>query len=167
MVSSIRDGTYAMTTCQRAHSSGRLARAGCGKLLRGQTMDDRRGIYPSRHPLPAMIADSFKVRAMRPEEIGLASDWAADEGWNPGLADPACFGTVDPEGFLLGKLDGRPAATISVVNYNANFAFLGFYIARPDLRGRGYGLRIWQAGMAHAGLRTGGLDGVYAQTVNY
>ena len=114
-----------------------------------------------------MIADSFKVRAMRPEEIGLASDWAADEGWNPGLADPACFGTVDPEGFLLGKLDGRPAATISVVNYNANFAFLGFYIVRPDLRGRGYGLRIWQAGMAHAGSRTVGLDGVIAQQENY
>ena len=114
-----------------------------------------------------MIADSFKVRAMRPEEIGLASDWAADEGWNPGLADPACFGTVDPEGFLLGELDGRPAATISVVNYDANFAFLGFYIVRPDLRGRGYGLRIWQAGMAHAGSRTVGLDGVIAQQENY
>jgi RimJ/RimL family protein N-acetyltransferase len=113
-----------------------------------------------------MIADSFKVRAMRPEEIGLASDWAADEGWNPGLADPACFGTVDPEGFLLGELDGRPAATISVVNYDANFAFLGFYIVRPDLRGRGYGLRIWQAGVAHAGSRTVGLDGVIAQQEN-
>ena len=85
---------------------------------------------------------------MRPEEIALAADWAAAEGWNPGLADAACFATVDPEGFLIGELDGAPAATISCVNYDERFAFLGFYIVRPDLRGRGYGLRIWNAAIA-------------------
>src|SRR5262249_36887685 len=62
---------------------------------------------------------------------------------------------------------GRAAATISCVIYDASFAFLGFYIVRPDLRGRGYGLRIWQAAMAHAGTRTVGLDGVVAQQENY
>ena len=80
---------------------------------------------------------------MRPEEISIAVDWAAAEGWNPGLADAACFAAADPEGFLIGELDGAPAATVSCVNYGASFAFLGFYIVREDLRGRGYGLRIW------------------------
>ena len=47
------------------------------------------------------------------------------------------------------------------------FAFLGFYIVRPDLRGRGYGLRIWNAAVDHAGGRTIGLDGVVAQQENY
>ena len=88
---------------------------------------------------------------MRPDEIALAADWAAAEGWNPGLADAACFATVDAAGFLIGELDGAPAATISCVNYDERFAFLGFYIVRPDLRGRGYGLRIWNAAIAHAG----------------
>jgi GNAT superfamily N-acetyltransferase len=114
-----------------------------------------------------MIEDSFKVRAMRPDEIALTADWAAAEGWNPGLADATCFATADANAFLLGELDGRPAATISVVNYDSDFAFLGFYIVRPDLRGRGYGWRIWQAGIAHAGSRTIGLDGVLAQQENY
>src|SRR5262249_12101516 len=41
------------------------------------------------------------------------------------------------------------------------------YIVRPDLRGRGYGLSIWQAAIAHAGTRTIGLDGVIAQQANY
>jgi hypothetical protein len=100
-------------------------------------------------------------------EIALAADWAAAEGWNPGLADPACFATVDPQGFLIGELDGVPATTISVINYDDRFAFLGFYIVRPDLRGRGYGWRTWQAGIAHAGSRTIGLDGVVAQQENY
>src|SRR5262249_9630478 len=70
-------------------------------------------------------------------------------------------------GFLIGELDGQPAATISCVNYDERFAFLGFYIVRPDLRGRGYGLRIWNAAMAHAGDRIVGLDGVGAQQANY
>jgi GNAT superfamily N-acetyltransferase len=104
---------------------------------------------------------------MRPEEIALAVDWAAGEGWNPGLGDAACFDTVDREGFLIGEVEGAAAATISCLNYDERFAFLGFYIVRPDLRGRGYGLRIWNAAIAHAGARTVGLDGVVAQQDSY
>src|SRR5207245_857087 len=114
-----------------------------------------------------MTTDSFRVRVMGPQDIALVLDWAAAEGWNPGLADAGCFASVDPEGFLLGEIAGAPAATISVINYDERFAFLGFYIVRPDLRGRGYGWRLWQSGMAHAGARTVGLDGVLAQQENY
>src|SRR5919201_109684 len=109
----------------------------------------------------------LKIRSMRADEIALAIDWAAAEGWNPGLADAACFTTVDTDGFLIGELDGAPAATVSCVNYDERFAFLGFYIVRADLRGRGLGLRIWNAAIAHAGVRTMGLDGVVAQQDNY
>jgi GNAT superfamily N-acetyltransferase len=112
-------------------------------------------------------ATELRIRAMRPDEIAIAIDWAAAEGWNPGLADAECFSTVDPKGFLIGELDGAAAATISCVNYDERFAFLGFYIVRPDLRGRGYGLRVWNAAIAHAGARTIGLDGVVAQQDNY
>src|SRR5262249_33540377 len=112
-------------------------------------------------------ASDLRIRVMRPEEIALAVNWAADEGWNPGLGDGACFATVDREGFLIGEVEGAAAATISCLNYDERFAFLGFYIVRPDLRGRGYGLRIWNAAIAHAGARTVGLDGVVAQQDNY
>jgi len=111
--------------------------------------------------------NDLTIRQMRPDEIALAVDWAAAEGWNPGLSDAACFAAEDPEGFFIGELDGRPAAVISCVKYGAQFAFLGFYIVRPDLRGRGYGLKIWNAAIAHAGRRVIGLDGVVAQQANY
>jgi GNAT superfamily N-acetyltransferase len=111
--------------------------------------------------------NTFNIRTMRPDEISLAVDWAAAEGWNPGLADAACFACVDRQGFLIAELDGAPAATVSCVNYNEGFSFLGFYIVRPDLRGTGCGIRIWKAAIAHAGSRVIGLDGVTAQQDNY
>ena len=111
--------------------------------------------------------DGLRIRPMRPDEISIAVNWAAAEGWNPGLADDACFAVVDPQGFLIGEFEGAPAATVSCVNYDAGFAFLGFYIVRKDLRGRGFGLRLWNAAIAHAGARVIGLDGVVAQQQNY
>ena len=104
---------------------------------------------------------------MRPDEIPIAVDWAAAEGWNPGLSDAACFAAADRQGFFIGELDGEAAATVSCVNYGAGFAFLGFYIVRKDLRGRGLGLRIWDSAIAHAHPRVIGLDGVVAQQENY
>ncbi len=109
----------------------------------------------------------LRIRAMATSDLNLAADWAAAEGWNPGLADMPCFASIDPTGFLVGEFEGRPAAIISNVNYSADFAFLGFYIVRPDLRGRGLGIAIWNAALAHSGARVVGLDGVVAQQENY
>jgi len=117
--------------------------------------------------MPRRVYDSFRVRTMSPDEVALAVDWAAAEGWNPGLSDASCFAAADPEGFLLGEIGGVPAAILSAVNYDEHFCFLGFYIVRPDFRGRGLGLRIWQAGIVRAGSRAIGLDGVVAQQDNY
>ncbi|WP_025036912.1 GNAT family N-acetyltransferase [Bradyrhizobium sp. DOA9] len=109
----------------------------------------------------------LQIRNLCPGEIALAIDWAAAEGWNPGLADAACFAIPDARGFLVGEIDGEPVATVSCVNYDDRFAFLGFYIVRARFRGAGHGLRIWNAAIAHAGARVIGLDGVVAQQENY
>ncbi|SEN72527.1 GNAT family N-acetyltransferase [Bradyrhizobium sp. OK095] len=109
----------------------------------------------------------LQIRNLRPEEISIAIDWAAAEGWNPGLSDAACFAIPDAQGFFVGEIDGEPVATVSCVNYDDRFAFLGFYIVREGFRGAGHGLRIWNAAIAHAGSRVIGLDGVVAQQDNY
>jgi ribosomal protein S18 acetylase RimI-like enzyme len=107
------------------------------------------------------------IRPMTARDLRTAIDWAAAEGWNPGLMDDFCFATVDPDGMLIATVDDVPVGCITVVNYDDAFAFLGFYIVQADHRGRGYGMALWQAGMAHAGERLVGLDGVPAQQANY
>jgi hypothetical protein len=104
---------------------------------------------------------------MRRDEVDIAVEWAAQEGWNPGLHDADCFHAADSNGFLIGLLDDEPVATISVVEYGRSFGFLGFYIVKPAHRGKGYGLQIWNAGLKCLEGRTVGLDGVVAQQENY
>jgi GNAT superfamily N-acetyltransferase len=111
--------------------------------------------------------DGYRIRTMTAREVAIAVDWAAGEGWNPGLHDATCFRAADPGGFLVGELDGLPIATISVVRYGPRFGFLGLYIVRSSHRGRGYGRQLWNAGLAHLRGCTVGLDGVVAQQANY
>jgi GNAT superfamily N-acetyltransferase len=113
------------------------------------------------------MAPAYTIRRMGPEEVSLAIDWAAAEGWNPGLHDAGAFYSADPDGFLVGELGGRPVACISAVAYDASFGFLGFYIVHPEFRGRGFGLRIWNEAMSYLGDRNIGLDGVPDQQANY
>ena len=114
-----------------------------------------------------MKESDLHIRNMSRKELDRVIDWAAAEGWNPGRKDPECFFTADPEGFLIGELNGEPVASISVVRYGEDFAFLGLYIVRPEFRGQGFGLRIWQEGMKRLAGFNIGLDGVVAQQPNY
>lgn len=106
-------------------------------------------------------------RPMQRAELDLAVEWAAAEGWNPGLHDADAFWAADPGGFWLAEHAGEPVACISVVRYAPGYGFLGFYICRPEHRGKGHGLALWNAGKAHLGVRCVGLDGVVAQQGNY
>ncbi len=107
------------------------------------------------------------IRPMSRSELDLGIDWAAAEGWNPGLHDADSFHAADPQGFLVALLGDEPVGMISAVRYGRSFGFIGFYIVRPAYRGRGHGLALWQAGMRALAGRLVGLDGVVAQQHNY
>lgn len=107
------------------------------------------------------------IRVLDMDGIRTAAEWARREGWNPGLSDAEAFAAADPQGFLGLYADNDLAATISLVTYGHAFGFLGFYICRPDLRGKGLGLALWNAALERKPARTIGLDGVTAQQDNY
>jgi ribosomal protein S18 acetylase RimI-like enzyme len=108
------------------------------------------------------------IRSMRGDEIErIAIEFAAHEGWNPGLHDGACFHAADPGGFLLAECDGQPVGCISAVSYAGSFGFIGLYIVAPPWRGQGIGRSLWDAGMARLANQVVGLDGVPAQQDYY
>ena len=114
-----------------------------------------------------MTLDRYVIKKASREDVQTAVDWAAEEGWNPGLSDTDAYRCADPDGFFMGRLDGEPVAVISAVRYGRTFGFIGFYIVKPTYRNHGYGLRIWRAALDHLKGRNIGLDGVIAQQENY
>ena len=110
---------------------------------------------------------TFEITVGSADDVQRMARWAADEGWNPGNTDTHAFFAADPGAFRIGRLDGEPVVCISVVKYGQALGFLGFYIARPQVRGKGYGIQVWRAGMARLEGRNVGLDGVVAQQANY
>jgi hypothetical protein len=55
-----------------------------------------------------MPEHKYEVRTMTRAEVDLAVDWAALEGWNPGLHDADCYYKTDPNGFFIGMLNDEP-----------------------------------------------------------
>lgn len=114
-----------------------------------------------------MQQETYEISTMLHTEVELAIEWAAREGWNPGIHDAECFYAADPNGFLIGLLNDEPIATISAVQYGNSFGFIGLYIVKPEYRGKGYGTQILQAAIQYLEGRNIGLDGVVAQQDNY
>lgn len=111
--------------------------------------------------------DDATVRTMTRADLDRALAWATAEGWNPGTYDAAAFYAADPAGYFVADRAGEPVACASAVRYGENFGFVGLYIVRPEYRGRGFGMTVWAAALAHLAGRNVGLDGVLAQVPNY
>ncbi|MGD9817133.1 MAG: GNAT family N-acetyltransferase [Desulfomonilaceae bacterium] len=113
-----------------------------------------------------MNKQDLTIRRMNRGELDMACDWAAKEGWNPGIYDSECFYAQDPDGFFIGLLDDRPVAMVSAVAYGRTYGFMGFYIVEQDYRDTGYGLQMWEAGLDYLGNRCIGLDSVRPDLVS-
>jgi GNAT superfamily N-acetyltransferase len=113
------------------------------------------------------MIEQFQIKTMNRSELNFAIELAANEGWNPGLYDADPFYSADHEGFLIGLLNNKPIACISAVSYENKFGFIGFYIVVPEYRGKGYGIKIWNAAIEKLKNHNIALDGVFAQQDNY
>jgi GNAT superfamily N-acetyltransferase len=108
------------------------------------------------------------VRVATMAEVEHMIDWAAAEGWNPGIGDAAAFRDADPEGFLVAVDDGGDLiGCASAVRYTDAFGFFGLFITRADMRGRGIGRTVSAAVLERLGDLVSGLDGVVAQQPTY
>jgi GNAT superfamily N-acetyltransferase len=118
------------------------------------------------------MSNELVVRNMNRSEVDDLVEWAAREGWNPGLHDAELFWATDPDAFIAADLDGVLIGGGAITSYNGEFGFMGFFIVRPEFRGRGFGNALWHARRDRllARLRPGasiGLDGVFAMQDYY
>jgi GNAT superfamily N-acetyltransferase len=131
-------------------------------------------------PVPRAIVVIRARRARGPEAIASSPErWTPTESrrqrsrgqrlraWNPGLDDAQRFLAADPDSFLAAEFEDEIVATVSCAHYGDSYAFIGFYIARPDLRGQGIGSPLFERALERAGKRSIGLDGVLDQQAYY
>jgi hypothetical protein len=76
-------------------------------------------------------------------EVDELVEWAAREGWNPGLHDAEIFWQTDPDAYVAAELDGQLIGGGAITSYDGKFGFMGFFIVKPEYRGRGLGNRLW------------------------
>lgn len=100
-------------------------------------------------------------------DLDHAFKWSVEEGWNIGVFDHDTFFQTDPEGFFLGEYEGQPVGSVSGVAYGLGFGFIGIFILKPEFRGRGFGLQMFNEALAYLGERNIGLDAVMEQQENY
>jgi hypothetical protein len=113
------------------------------------------------------INANVKISNITKIEFQTAVDWAQTEGWIPGIHDIDSFYDTDPTGFYAAKLGVEIVGTFSVVKYSKDYAFAGFFIVRPDMRGTGVGLAIQHFIDTQFASFNVGIDGVLAMQEKY
>ncbi|WP_425614167.1 GNAT family N-acetyltransferase [Anatilimnocola sp. NA78] len=89
--------------------------------------------------------DAIQLRPMQAAEVTQLVEWAAKEGWNPGLHDAQAFYATDADGFLAVEVNGQFVGGGAIVRHHASFGFMGLFIVRPEFRSQGIGRKLWFA----------------------
>jgi hypothetical protein len=64
-------------------------------------------------------------------------------------------------------LDDEPVAMVSAVAYGDSYGFMGFYIVKPEVRNRTYGVQLVDVGLRYLGNRCIGADSVRPDLVSH
>ncbi len=87
--------------------------------------------------------DQLQFKKLDFEGLNKLVTWADKEGWNPGPHDADVFWVTDPEGYYGYYHEGTLIAGGSIVSYNQEFGFMGFFIVKPEYRSYGIGRKLW------------------------
>lgn len=77
------------------------------------------------------------------EDFKTLVQWAEAEGWNPGPYDAEVYWNTDPEGFYGYYYNNELIGGGSIVSYDSEFGFMGFFIVKLEYRSIGIGKELW------------------------
>lgn len=89
------------------------------------------------------MKNEFEFVKLNFEDVKILVKWADDEGWNPGPYDAEVYYKTDPDGFYGLYKNDELIAGGSIVSYNNDFGFMGFFIVKPEYRAIGIGRDLW------------------------
>src|SRR5579863_3423197 len=92
-------------------------------------------------------------RCLTPADLPGAVDLSTLAGWNQTADDWAMLLDLAPQSCFLIEVEGRVAATCTLVCYGVRLAWLGMVLTRPEHRGRGFARALVQTALDFADRR--------------
>jgi ribosomal protein S18 acetylase RimI-like enzyme len=89
------------------------------------------------------MKDTMTIRNMQRPEVDVLVNWAAQEGWNPGLHDAETFWQTDSKAFIAALVQDKMIGGGAITSYEGIYGFMGFFIVKPEYRGLGLGRKLW------------------------
>ncbi|HEU0004574.1 MAG TPA: GNAT family N-acetyltransferase [Terriglobia bacterium] len=90
---------------------------------------------------------SIEYRDLTADDIPAGLRLCRIAGWNQLAADWELFLRLSPRGCRAAVQDGKVVGTVTTVNYENRFAWVGMVLVDPETRGQGVGTRLLQEAM--------------------
>jgi len=87
-------------------------------------------------------------RDLTPDDIPAGLRLCRIAGWNQLAADWELFLHLSPRGCRAAVQDGKVVGTVTTVNYENRFAWVGMVLVDPETRGQGVGTQLLQEAMS-------------------
>lgn len=98
---------------------------------------------------------------MRPDDVPHALKLSTQANWNQMEADWQRYIALEPDGCFVAEVDGNVCGTVTSIDYERRFAWIGMLLVDPNYRGRGMGTALVRHAIAYLksiGTRTIKLD---------
>jgi len=79
---------------------------------------------------------------MTPADIARGLELCRASGWNQSRRDWESFLALSPQGCRVAVKEGRVVGTVTTVNYEDRFAWIGMVLVDPEERGQGIGTQL-------------------------
>src|SRR5258708_39120402 len=94
-----------------------------------------------------------KLRLLQTADLASAIELSRVAGWNQTMEDWQTVLQLDPEGCFAIEVDGRIAATTTLLRYGNRLAWIGMVLTMPEYRRMGFAQRLCETAIK----RTAGL----------
>ena len=91
--------------------------------------------------------ESIRLRLMTRADIPFGMRLEGAAGWNPTADARGAFLRLRPGGAFVAEIAGRPVGTVTTVDYEGGFGWVGMVLVEPEVRRRGVGTRLLAAGI--------------------